>query len=105
VRPPKTPAKGVWRSKEAARCQSTVPASAGTTADRKARAAEAQAIGTARRVTHLTPHKLTAVKMTTIAEASSDTGMNGRYQWCSAAADSSAVRPQVGIQPTSSRRP
>jgi hypothetical protein len=76
-----------------------VPANAGITADRKARPADAQAIGTASRVTHLTPHRLTTVKATTIPEARSDTGTNGRYQWCSAAAERSAVRPQVGIHP------
>jgi hypothetical protein len=71
----------------------------GTKADKKARLAEAAAMGMARRAIHLTPHRLTKVKNNTMEMATASTGSQGKYQCCRAAAESSAVRPQVGIQP------
>ena len=45
------------------------------------------------------PHRFTAVKTATIPDASSGTETPGQYHSRSAAAESSAVSPQVGTQP------
>ena len=71
----------------------------GITADRRARPAEATAIGIARRMTHFTPHKLMTVKKNTMHDASTGTGNQGKYHWLIADAESRAVSPQVGTQP------
>ncbi len=64
-----------------ASCQSTLPLNIGITAERKASPAEATAIGIVKRITHLTPHRLTTVKKSTMHDASSGTGNHGRYHW------------------------
>jgi dienelactone hydrolase len=67
--------------------------------ERNARSAEAAAIGIARRVTHLMPHRLTAVKNAINAIATSSTGIPGRYHCWIADAERTAVNPQVGTHP------
>ena len=96
---PKAPWNGVRRWKESARLQSTVPASAGITAEQIASPTEAMAMTIASRVVRRTPVRLTNINASTITTASRWLGMNGRYHEWSASADRIAVRPQVGTQP------
>jgi hypothetical protein len=96
VMPPKSPEKGVVRCQEAAWCQSTWPVATGMTQERKAGAAETTPTGVARRVTQLTPARLSAVKATTMAQARAGTGTPGRYHWWSAEAEGMAVTPAGG---------
>src|SRR3954453_13665999 len=105
VSSPNQPENGTVRWKSEACLQSTCPAMTGASAETKASVAEPPAMTTARRPAHLTPLKLTSVKDMTSAHASSDTGTLGRYHSWIAAAEKMAVNPQVGIQPTSSKRP
>ncbi len=56
-------------------------------------------MGIARRATHLMPHRFTNVKKLTMAIATASTGKPGKYQCWKAEAESSAVRPHVGIHP------
>jgi hypothetical protein len=79
--------------------QSTAPVSTGMSDDRNASEADASAIGIAKRVTHRMPHRLMKVNNETSAIATASTGMPGRYHCWIAAAESSAVSPQVGTQP------
>ena len=67
--------------------------------DRKASAADPQAMTTATRVTTFIPARFSAVNVATMMTASSFTGIHGRYHWCRAEADRMAVSPQVGTQP------
>src|SRR5438552_2287252 len=99
VSPPNQPVKGRLRDKLVACRQSTVPLSTGINPERKASAADAVAIGIARRVTHLIPQRLTMVKSATSAVATTSTDSSGRNHCWMAAAESSAVKPQVGTQP------
>jgi len=57
------------------------------------------AAGTASRVTHWIPIRLSAVKASTSPTASAVTGTPGKYHSWMAEADKMAVRPQVGTQP------
>ena len=79
MKPPNTPANGVARWNVDAACQSTLPATTGTTAESNASSAEPNAIGTASRDTQRTPQRLTAVNVSTSTIASSWTGTPGRY--------------------------
>ena len=82
-----------------ASCQSTLPLNIGITAERNASPAETTAIGIVKRITHLMPHRLMTVKKSTMHDANSGTGNQGKYHWLIAKADNRAVSPQVGIQP------
>src|SRR5437762_5825825 len=93
---PNTPLNGVSRWKDEACTQLTCPVSTGTSAERKASAADPQAITTATRVTTFMPARFKAVNVATMMTASSFTGIHGRYHWWSASADRMAVSPQVG---------
>jgi hypothetical protein len=64
--------------------------------ERKAREAEAAAIGIAMPVIHLIPHRFTNVKNKTIAIAITSTGRLGKYHCWIAADERSAVSPQAG---------
>ena len=97
--PPKTPLKGTVRSYDVACCQSTVPNTTGTAAERKASVAEPIAISFTTLAVRATPDRFRAVKASTITIARPVTGSWGRYQWCSADALSRAVRPHVGTHP------
>ena len=81
VSSPNQPANGTVRWNVKACCQSTPPSRIGTTAERNASAADAVAIGIARRITHFTPHRLITVKNTTMVAAIQGTGIDGRYHW------------------------
>ena len=96
---PKTPWKGVRRWNVVACCQLTWPLTMGMSAERKARVAEAVAMGSARRVAQRTPHRFTAVKASTSPLARSGIGTPGRYHSWMAVAERIAVRPHVGTQP------
>ena len=70
------------------------------TADRKARIAEAVAIGIASRMTHFTPHGVYECKKKHDARPpSSAPEHHGKYRQWIADEASSAVSPQVGTQP------
>src|SRR3977135_1868484 len=99
VRSPNQPGNGDVSVKVVACLQSTAPLQSGMSDDMKARVAEAPAIGMARRRTQRIPHRFTAVKTETIANATASTGRLGKYHCWMAADESSAVRPQVGTQP------
>ncbi len=64
--------------KSVAWCQSTVPLRTGMIADRKANDADVVAIGIANLATHFIPHKLTAVNATTIVQATTWIGIQGK---------------------------
>ena len=76
---PNQPENGVVSVNVVARCQSTWPDKMGTRPEIKASAADTVAAGTASRVTHLMPTKLSAVKATTSPTASDVTGTPGKY--------------------------
>src|ERR1700704_2453436 len=99
VRSPNQPGKGDVSGKVVACLQSTSPARMGMREERKASEAEAHAIGMARRVIHLIPHRFTNVKNKTKVMATASTGRPGKYHCWMAADESSAVSPQVGTQP------
>ena len=71
----------------------------GARPDTKASKADALATGTASRVTHLMPARLSSTKAITRPIASTVTGAPGRYHSCIAEAERIAVMPQVGTQP------
>ena len=96
---PNIPGKGEIKLKETDCFQSTCPDSIGAKPEIRASVADPTAIGTAKRVTHFSPAILTSVKATTIAVARTGMGTVGKYQWCIALAERSAVSPHVGIQP------
>ena len=68
-------------------------------AERNANDAEPAAMIIAKVVTRRRPARFTRVKATTKPDARALTGIPGRYHWCNAEAESSAVRPHVGTQP------
>jgi hypothetical protein len=68
----------------------------GMSDERKAKPAEAAAIGIARRVTQRIPHRFTNVKNETIEIATVSTLRPGKYHCWIAADERSAVSPQVG---------
>src|SRR5437588_11639731 len=95
---PKTPWKGVRRWNVVARCQLTWRLLIGVSAERKARVAEAVAMGSARRVAQRTPHRFTAAKASTSPLGRSGTGTPGRYHCGMAVADRIEVRAQAGTR-------
>src|SRR5882672_3985457 len=99
VRSPNQPGKGDVSVKVVACLQSTSPLRMGMRAERKARQAEANATGMARRVIHPIPHRFTKVKNKTRVIATASTGRLGKYHCWMAADERSAVSPQVGTQP------
>src|ERR1051325_6812431 len=68
-------------------------------ADRNASAAAIAAIAIAVFAAHRTPSRLMTTNTTMIRHARSGTEVPGRNHWLIADAETSAVSPQVGIQP------
>jgi hypothetical protein len=99
VTAPNAPWNGTLRWNEVAWCQSTSPATTGTTAEARASRADRHAIGRAMRVAARTETRFTTQKASTMVTASAGTGAQGRYHSCRAEADRMAVSPQVGTQP------
>src|ERR1700730_2645329 len=99
VTSPNQPGKGDVSVKVVVCVQSTSPVKIGMSDERKAREAEATAVGIARRVIHLIPHRFTNVKNKTSVIATASTGRPGKYHCWMAAEESSAVSPHVGTQP------
>ena len=67
--------------------------------EHKASTKAIRAMGLATRTAQRRPHRLTAVKASTMAVAMSLTDAWGRYHCWIASADKMAVSPQVGTQP------
>ena len=67
--------------------------------EHRARVKATRAMGLATRTAQRRPHRLTAVKTSTISVAMTLTGTWGRYHWWTASAEKMAVSPQVGTQP------
>src|SRR4051794_25097519 len=76
---PNKPGKGVVNRKSKACRQSTVPEKIGVRAEMKAKDADIEATGIAKRAVHLMPVKFTAVNVRTMTVAMTAAGRSGKY--------------------------
>src|SRR4051812_28882363 len=97
---PNKPGKGVVNRKSKACRQSTVPEKIGVRAEMKAKDADIEATGIAKRAVHLMPVKFTAVNVRTMTVAMTAAGRSGKYHCLIAAADNSAVIRTSAPNPT-----